>query len=63
VEHPGIEPGVPEAGDLQSPASPLMLLLQIENHYTRTTVEYKHYFTAVVSTQHFTIIKEKTQDV
>ena len=29
VEYPGIEPGVPlGAGDLQSPASPLMLLLR-----------------------------------
>ena len=27
MEHPGIEPGVPEAGDLQSPESPLILLL------------------------------------
>ena len=29
VEYPGIEPGVPEAADLQSTASPLMLLLQM----------------------------------
>ena len=28
VEYPGIEPGVPKAADLQSTASPLMLLLQ-----------------------------------
>jgi len=27
VEHPGIEPGMPKAPDLQSSASPLMLLL------------------------------------
>ena len=28
VEYPGIEPGVPAAPDLQSSASPLMLLLR-----------------------------------
>ena len=39
VEYPGIEPGVPEAADLQSTASPLMLLLRIlvENGRNRTS--------------------------
>ena len=42
VEHPGIEPGVPEAGDLQSPASPLMLLL----HYSKAhSLEYALLYT------------------
>ena len=73
MEHLGIEPSMPEAADLQSAESPLILLLQLivtrqtnnplvtqQNHYTRTTGNHKHYFTNVVSIQHGVPLRNRT---
>ena len=64
---------MPEAADLQSAESPLILLLQLivtrqtnnplvtqQNHYTRTTGNHKHYFTNVVSIQHGVPLRNRT---